>query len=314
MRILITGGCGQIGTNLCLRLLGEGQEVVAVDNFITGDRGNLTTLRNYPNFTFLERDIEDLELKNDLALYKIDEIYHLACPTGVPNLVTLAEEMLSATSVGTRNILEIALEKKAPVLIASSSEVYGEPQVPLQSESYTGNVLPTGVRSPYEEGKRFTESLAMMFFRKYGLDVKIARIFNTYGSHKSRKDLRVIPQFTEQALVGGPLTVHGRGEQKRTFLHVEDLIDGLFLILRKGKKAEVYNIGSDKEMTILDLAKLILKATGSKSEIKFVERPSHDHHFRLPDLTKIKGLGWEPKISLEEGISRTISEPQPANS
>ena len=309
MTILVTGSCGQIGTNLSLRLLKEGQQVVGVDNFLTGDRENLEILKNYPHFTFYEKDIEDPLLKDLLAEYQFDEVYHLACPTGVPNLVTLAEEMLSATGIGTKNVLEIAKAKQAKVLIASSSEVYGDPQIDIQHEDYTGNVHPVGVRSPYEEGKRYSEALAAMFFRKYGLDVKIARIFNTFGPFMSKRDQRVIPQFVVQALVGEPIIVHGTGTQRRTFLHVEDLLTGLFLILRNGMAGDVYNIGSDKETTIKNLANLILHATGSKSEIRFVERPTHDHHFRLPDLTKIRNLGWSPKVPLEEGISLILKEP-----
>lgn len=312
MNILVTGVAGHIGSNLCKYILGEGNFVVGVDNFVTGERENLKDLDSASNFTFIESAIEDPSLRTKLASFKFEEIYHLACPTGVPNLVTLAEEMLSATSVGTKNVLEIALKHKAKFLLASSSEVYGDPQVSPQGESYTGNVHPTGLRSPYEEGKRFSESLVAMFVQKYGLDAKIARIFNTYGPNMSDKDQRVIPRFLFAALENEPLTVHGDGSQKRTFLFVDDLITGLALVLTKGKSGEVYNIGSDKEFSILELANLISKITDSKSEIRFSPRPLHDHQSRMPSLEKIKKLGWQPKISLDEGLRRTVSYYKPA--
>jgi len=306
MTILITGVAGHIGSNIANRLLGEGNEVVGVDNFITGSKENLKILLSNPKFVFIKASIEEQWLKDELAAYHFEEIYHLACPTGVPNLERLSEEMLSATSIGTRNILKIAQEHKSRFLLASSSEVYGEPNIFPQTEEYTGNVQPTGMRSPYEEGKRFSESLVAAFVRKHKLDAKIARIFNTYGPNMSWADQRVVPRFLDQALSGKALTVHGGGLQRRTLLYIDDLVSGLVLILRDGDSGEIYNIGSDKECSILEVANLILKLTNSKSRILFTQRPPHDHQARMPSLEKINKLGWQPKTSLELGLQKTL--------
>lgn len=316
--ILITGGAGFIGSHLCKILLNKGHKVICVDNLITGDKKNINNLFKNSNFKFIELDIakDSLALsgkpgqfshpKDDQPLAEtLNYIFHLACPTGVPNLVTLAEEMLLVNSLGTRNVLELARKTKAKVLFASSSEVYGDPQVFPQTEEYTGNVSPIGIRSPYEEGKRFSESLVIMYVRKYNIDARIVRIFNTYGEGMSNKDSRVIPKFLRQVKIGESLTVEGKGEQTRTFCYVDDLIDGLILVLNKGLSGEVYNIGSDKEIRIFDLAKLTIKITKSKSKIKFIKRPTHDHKRRLPDIGKIKKLGWRPKVTLEKGILKT---------
>ncbi len=303
MRILVTGGAGFIGSNLCQRLLKQGHEVVAVDNLITSTGKNVQSFKNHPKF--IKHDItKPLTISNKLLA--INQIYHLACPTGVPNMGPLALEMLLTCSVGTRNILELARKLNAKFLFTSSSEIYGDPEVFPQTEGYTGNVNPTGARSPYEEGKRFSESLIAAYVRKYKIDAKIVRVFNTYGPQMSEKDTRVIPRFLRQALASQPLPVQGDGLQERTFCYVTDLVDGLIMIADKGKAGEVYNLGSDKKISILELAKLILKLTNSKSQIKFVSRPDHDHQSRLPALTKVKKLGWSPKTTLEAGLSKTI--------
>lgn len=313
MRILVTGGAGFIGTNLCLKLLKDGHEVIACDNFITGSKQNLDKLLKNARFSFYQLNICDQVFLARLSSFeKIDQIYHLACPTGVPNLGPLAEEMLLACSLGTRNILELAKTHKAKLLFTSSSEVYGDPQVFPQDESYTGNVDPVGWRSPYEEGKRFAESLIAMYVRKYKIDAKIVRVFNTYGSGMALEESRVIARFLKQALSGKPLSVHGKGLQKRTFCYVDDLVEGFILVMKKGKRGEVYNeveiynLGSDKEISIIKLAKLIIKLTSSKSSIEWMERPSHDHRARLPSLKKVKKLGWELQTPLEEGLRKTI--------
>ncbi|MDO8658244.1 MAG: NAD-dependent epimerase/dehydratase family protein [Candidatus Levybacteria bacterium] len=312
-RILVTGGAGLIGSHLCGRLLSKGHKVICVDNLITGDKKNINSLLQSPNFKFIEFDItKDISTLNSLPrrqagqLSTLNYIYHLACPTGVPNLVTLAEEMLLTCSIGTRNVLELARKTKAKLIFVSSSEVYGDPEIFPQSEEYTGNVDPIGIRSPYEEGKRFAESLVMMYVRKYNVDARIVRVFNTYGQCVLDKDSRVIPKFLRQIKTSEPLTVEGRGEQTRTFCYVDDLVDGLILVLNKGLAGEVYNIGSDREIRIIDLAKLMIKITKSKSKIKFVKRPTHDHKRRLPDLAKIKKLGWRSNIDLKIGILKTI--------
>ncbi|KKU12075.1 MAG: dTDP-glucose 4,6-dehydratase [Candidatus Woesebacteria bacterium GW2011_GWA1_45_8] len=311
-KILITGSAGFIGSNLAEYLLEQGEFVVGVDNFITGSRENLKDLRSAPNFTFIEAAVEDPSLKGKLTGFKFDEIYHLACPTGVPNLVTLAEEMLSATSFGTKNVLDIALASKARFLFTSSSEVYGDPLVFPQGEEYTGNVDPVGLRSSYEEGKRFAESLTAMYVRKHKVDARIVRVFNTYGPNMSYKDQRVIPVFLNAIETGKPLPIHGDGTQKRTFCHVDDLINGLVLAMRKGGPGEVYNLGSDKEVTVLKLATTLARLADTDVKLSFLPRPSHDHQARRPKLTKIKALGWSPKISLEEGLARTLKLPHSA--
>ena len=308
---LVTGAAGTIGISLVKALLGQAsgekkEEVIGLDNFITGSHRNLERLRFLPNFTFLEMALEDPSLEQKLKDVQIDKIFHLACPTGVPNLEKLEEEMLSASSRGTKNILQIALQKKARFIYSSSSEVYGDPLVSPQKESYTGNVDPVGVRSPYEEGKRFSEALTMAFVKKYNLDANVVRIFNTFGPEFYENDLRVIPHFLTQALKGQDLVVQGDGTQKRTFLYIDDLIRGLFLIMDQGLMGEVYNLGSDIEISILELAQLIIKMTGSKSKIVFSKRPAHDPEMRKPALEKIKKLSWQQTISLEEGLKKIL--------
>jgi len=306
MTILVTGGAGFIGSNLCENLLKNGHRVIAVDNFITGNRLNLKVLQKYPNFQFIQHDITHPLVSINRQLSTLDQIYHLACPTGVDNLIPLAQEMLLTNSAGTKNVLDLALTSGAKLVFTSSSEIYGDPQVSPQQEKYTGNVDPTGIRSPYEEGKRLSESMVSMYVRKYGLDAKIVRIFNTYGPFMSQKDNRAIPLFLRKALNNEPLPVHGEGKQTRTFCYVDDLIIGLILVADKGKTGDVYNLGSDEQITIYNLACKVIEFANSKSEIKFVERPKHDHQGRKPDLSKIKKFGWWPKISLREGIIRTI--------
>jgi len=307
-RILVTGGAGFIGTNLCIKLLKQVHHVIAIDNLITSTDSNLKPLRTYSKFRFIKHDIT-VPLRNwklEIRNWKFDFIYHLACPTGVPNLTRLAEEMLLACSLGTRNVLELAKITKAKLLFTSSSEVYGDPQVFPQTENYTGNVDPTGIRSPYEEGKRFSESLIQMYVRKYNVDAKIVRVFNTYGPSMSSSETRVVAKFLSQAKHGKPLTVEGKGLQTRTFCYVDDLVDGLLNVMKKGKKGEVYNLGSHKEVRIIDLARLIIKTTGSKRKIKFVERPSHDHKRRHPSLKKAEKLGWKQKTTLKNGLQKTF--------
>jgi len=216
-------------------------------------------------------------------------------------------ETMRVNTDGTWNMCTLALKHKAKLLFASTSEVYGDPQIFPQNESYTGNVDSLGIRSPYEEGKRFAESLSIMYHRKYKLDAKIVRIFNTYGPYMNEADQRVVPRFLLQSIKGEPLTIQGDGSQKRTFCYIDDLTAGLIKVMRKGKAGEVYNIGSDKEITIKNLAYQILKITKSNSKIRYIERPGHDHQRRLPDLNKIKKLGYQNKITLAEGLKLTFS-------
>ncbi|OGG17960.1 hypothetical protein A3D78_07385 [Candidatus Gottesmanbacteria bacterium RIFCSPHIGHO2_02_FULL_39_14] len=304
MRILVTGGAGFIGINLTLKLLKLGHEVTIIDNFITSEKAKINVLRNKKNWQLIVADIGK-KLPTELRKMKFNQIYHLACPTGVPNLIPLAEEMLLTSSLGTLNILELAKKNKAKVLFTSSSEVYGDPKEFPQDESYTGNVDCIGIRSPYEEGKRFAESMIAMYVKKYGLTGKIVRIFNTYGPYMSLGDYRVVPRFLFQAIAGEPLTINGDGKQKRTFCYVDDLVNGLLLIMDKGTRGEVYNLGSDEEITIEKLARLIIKITKSKSMIKYLKPLSHDPWRRLPNLNKVTNLRWRRYISLEEGLRLT---------
>lgn len=307
MRILITGGGGFIGKNLTLRLLKENHQVVVVDNFITSSEADSKPFLKLKKIRLFKGDITDSRLIQRIGKsFSFDQIYHLACPTGVPNLGPLAFEMLMTCSLGTKNILDLAKAQKAKILFTSSSEIYGDPEVFPQSESYSGNVDPVGFRSPYEEGKRFSESLVKMYCNKFNLDGRIVRIFNTYGPFMSLKDSRVIPNFLQSANKGEALTVKGKGEQKRTFCYVDDLISGFLLIMEKGKRGEVYNLGGEKEIKIVDLARMILDLTGGRGKIKFIKRESHDHQSRRPDLKKVKKLGWRSRISLQKGLKDSI--------
>lgn len=304
---IVTGGAGCIGSNLCQELLQEGNKVIAIDNLITSTGENITPLLKNPNFRFIKHDItKPLPKIFNSQFSTLNSIYHLACPTGVPNMEKLAYEMLLTCSAGTFNVLELARRTKAKFLFASSSEVYGNPKVFPQKETYTGNVDPIGSRSPYEEGKRFSESLVKAYVNKYNLNAKIVRVFNTYGPGMSIKDERVIPHFLYAIKNRKPLPIQEDGLQSRTFCYVDDLVNGLLLIMEKGNKGEVYNIGSDQEITIMTLAKNILEISDAKRTFKFVKRPIHDPKRRCPDITKIKKLGWEPKTRLAVGLKKTL--------
>ncbi len=303
-KALVTGGVGFIGRNLCQRLLSEGFFVVAVDNLITSEKTGLNQIKNNKNFRFFNQDIVK-GIPTQLASEKMDLIFHLACPTGVDNLEKLGKEMLLTSSIGTKNVLDFAKKNKSTLVFSSSSEVYGNPKEFPQKEDYNGNVSTTGYRSTYEEGKRFAESLVAFYARKYKVDAKIVRIFNTYGPGMSRSDSRVIPRFMNLCLQNKDLSVEGKGIQTRTFCFIDDLVDGLILISKKGKRGEVYNLGSKAEVKIIDLAKKVLIATGSKKKIKFINRPDHDHDRRLPDLTRVEKLGWKANVGLEEGLRRS---------
>lgn len=311
MHILITGGAGFLGSNLAERLLKEKNSVVVVDNLITGSKQNIADLRKYDNFAFYNMSIEsDSFLHALLDPRKIgrtfDRVYDLACPTGVPNIARLGEEMVDACSTGTKNVLKVALAHKARFLFTSSSEIYGAPLVEPQSEEYTGNVDPQGARANYEEGKRFSETLVSLYVKKYKLHGVTVRLFNAYGPRMSLGDERVIPRFVSQALTGEPLTVHGDGSQTRTMCYVDDTVDALIRTIELGQPGKIYNIGCDEKITMRQLAELIIEMTHSDSEIISIDRWGHDHQSRLPELQKIRELGWKEKISLRDGIERTI--------
>lgn len=308
MNILVTGGAGFIGSNLCIKLLNAGHRVIAVDNFITSSGENIKPLIKQAKFRFYKMDINSPEFVRFFSApeNKVDQIFHLACPTGVKNLIRLAEEMLETCSRGTKNVLQIARLQRAPSLVTSTAEIYGDPEVFPQNEDYNGNVSTTGDRSAYEEGKRFSEALVAAYARKHNLNVKIARIFNSYGPGMVLNDSRVHPTFISQSILGRPLSINGDGEQTRTFCYIDDTLSGILLVMEKGRPGGVYNIGSDQQVSILKLAKMIINLTGSKSEIEFTAHKIVDHRGRLPALDRVKALGWQRTVSLEEGTKRMI--------
>jgi nucleoside-diphosphate-sugar epimerase len=303
-KVLITGAAGFIGSHLCDRFLKEGWYVIGVDNFLTGSPQNLEHLYEDRNFEFIEKDItEGLEYKDHLDL-----ILHFACPASPVDYLNFPIETLMVDSVGTSHILNLAKEKDARYVFASTSEVYGDPQVHPQSESYWGNVNPVGPRSVYDEAKRFSEALSMAYHRKLGLDVRIIRIFNTYGPRMKLQDGRVVPNFIFQALKGMDLTVYGDGSQTRSFCYVDDLVEGIFLVSEEDEiEYRVLNLGNPDEYKIIDFAQIIIEKIDSNSRIIFKPLPLDDPQMRKPDISRaIECLKWRPKISLDEGIESTI--------
>lgn len=304
-RVLVTGGGGFLGSWLCDRLVEEGCGTICVDNLSSGAKDNVSHLLSNPEFKLIKHDITNpLEIEEP-----IDYIFHLASRASPADFEEYPIDILLTNSLGTYNMLELAKEKNARFLLASSSEAYGDPQVHPQTENYWGNVNPIGPRSCYDEGKRFSESLTVNFHRKYDLDVRIARIFNTYGPRMRMDNGRVISNFIVQALKDEPITVYGDGSQTRSFCYVSDMVDCLMkLMLADNLKGEVVNLGSPNEITILEVAELIKKITNSKSEIIFKPLPEDDPTKRKPDISKAKNsLGWSPTTTLGEGLRRTIS-------
>ena len=307
---LVAGGAGFIGTHLCESLLKDNFKVICVDNFVTSDKSNISKFLDNPNFEFIEQDIT-LPFVKELA--EVNYIFHLASPAS-PNkksprsFINFPIETLLANSVGTKNLLDLAKEKNAKFLYASTSEIYGDPLVSPQTEEYLGNVSSIGVRSVYDEGKRFGEAMTMAYFRKYNLDTRIIRIFNTYGPFMQVDDGRVVSNFINQALKEEPLTIYGKGTQTRSFCYVDDLVNGIKLAMNEEfTKGDVFNLGNPNEKTILDFANIIKKFTNSNSEIVFEDLPSDDPKIRNPDISKAeKTFGWKPQVSLEDGIDKTI--------
>ena len=306
---LVTGGAGFIGSHLCDFLISKGDEVFCVDNLITGSKKNILHLIQNPRFHFLLHDITRSFPKTiSYQLSTINYLYHLASPASPPQYRKYAIETLLTNSVGTYHMLELAKHTKARFLLASTSEVYGDPQKHPQKESYFGNVNPIGVRACYDEGKRFAEAITMEYVRKYALDARIARIFNTYGPRMQRDDGRVISNFINQAILDKPLTMYGDGLQTRSFCYVSDMTTGLISAMeKKNTKGVVVNLGYPKEHKIKDIAQLILQLTLSSSTIRSVDKPEDDPHRRKPDISKAKNLlDWEPKVPLEKGVKKTI--------
>jgi len=308
LKCLIAGGAGFVGTNLARRLLEQGATVDCADNFSTGRDANVTELTRYPNFRFMKLDITDVGACNRLLHRRYSHVFNLACPTGVPNIALLGEEMLMASSVGSLNLLKAARRSGAKYLFASTAEAYGDPEIFPQPESYVGKVDPVGPRSPYEEGKRFGEALTRFWGRKHDVDVRIVRIFNTYGPAMSPDDQRVIPQMLSRLIAGEPVPIYGDGTQTRTFLHVEDLVDGLLTVMEKGANGEVYNIGGADQITIRDLFDLVRSATGLTGTALFKKHFIDDHRGRWPDTTRINALGWRQRISLADGIRQSYAD------
>lgn len=301
-RILVTGGAGFLGSHLCTRLLNEGNEVICVDNFFTGDKKNIEALLSNPYFEVIRHDVT-------FPLYiEVDEIYNLACPASPPHYQFDPVQTTKTSVIGAINMLGLAKRCKAKILQASTSEVYGDPEVHPQPESYKGSVSTTGIRACYDEGKRCAETLFFDYYRQHGVDIKVMRIFNTYGPNMNPYDGRVVSNFIVQALKGEDITMYGDGSQTRSFCYVDDLIDGMIRLMnsRDGFTGPV-NIGNPDEFTMLELAEKIIKLTGSKSKITFQPLPQDDPLQRQPDITLAKKeLGWEPTIKLEKGLEKTI--------
>jgi dTDP-glucose 4,6-dehydratase len=305
--VLVTGGAGFIGSHLCDLLILKGYKVICVDNLLTGSKKNIEQLLKNPNFEFIDADIT--KTSNRLAANSINFIFHLASPASPIDYQNYPEETLLANSMGTINLLELAKKIGAKVLIASTSEVYGDPLEHPQKESYLGNVNTFGPRSCYDESKRFAEAATYVFLTKYNLDARIIRIFNTYGPRMQKDDGRVISNFINQSLSGETIKVDGDGTQTRSFCFVSDIVDGIYkTMFSDNAKGEIFNLGNPDEYTIKALAEKIIKLTGSKSEIKYSGTFRKDDPMRRqPDITKAKEiLEWEPKISIDDGLQKTI--------
>jgi dTDP-glucose 4,6-dehydratase len=302
-KVLITGAAGFLGSHLCDRFIKEGYHVIGMDNYITGDKKNIQHLKDHPNFEFIKHDItEFIKIEGEL-----DYILHFASPASPIDYLKIPIQTLKVGSLGTHNLLGLAKAKKARMLIASTSEVYGDPLVHPQTESYYGNVNTIGPRGVYDEAKRFQESITMAYHRFHGVETRIVRIFNTYGPRMRLNDGRVIPAFMGQALRGEDLTVFGDGSQTRSFCYVDDEVEGIYRLLLSDY-AEPVNIGNPHEITIKDFAEEIIKLTNTNQKIVFKELPADDPLQRQPDITLAKKLlGWEPKVGRKEGMLKTFN-------
>jgi UDP-glucuronate decarboxylase len=301
-RILVTGGAGFLGSHLCERLLGEGNEVVCLDNLFTGRRENLAPLLDDHRFEFVRHDV------TEPIILEVDEVYHLACPASPVHYQRNPVRTIRTAVEGTLNMLELAREVRARILITSTSEVYGDPEVHPQPETYWGHVNPIGDRACYDEGKRCAEALAVSYARQYDVAVRIARLFNTYGPRLYENDGRVISNFILQALHGEPLTVYGEGTQTRSFCYVEDTIDGVVRLMASEHGSAPVNIGSQFEFTMVELAKLVVELTASRSPIVHAPLPADDPKQRRADASRARELlGWEPRVQLRDGLLLTIA-------
>ena len=301
-RILVTGGAGFLGSHLCERLLSEGNEVVCLDNLFTGRRDNIAALLDDHRFEFVRHDV------TEPIILEVDEVYHLACPASPVHYQRNPVRTIRTAVEGTLNMLELAREVHARMLITSTSEVYGDPEVHPQPETYWGHVNPIGDRACYDEGKRCAEALAVSYARQYDVGVRIARLFNTYGPRLYENDGRVVSNFILQALRGEPLTVYGEGTQTRSFCYVDDTIDGVVRLMASEHGTNPVNIGSQFEFTMVELANLVVELTGSASDIVHAPLPADDPKQRRADATRAKELlGWEPRVQLRDGLLLTIA-------
>jgi dTDP-glucose 4,6-dehydratase len=299
---VVTGGAGFLGSHLCDYLLAKGHRVICVDNLDTGSLENISHIKSGDDFVFLNHDLTEPFFLED----SVDVVFHLASPASPIDYQRLPLHTLKVGSYGTHNMLGLAKFKRARFVLASTSEVYGDPQVHPQPETYWGHVNPIGPRGVYDEAKRYAEALTMAYHRQQGVDTSIVRIFNTYGPRMRPHDGRAIPTFVRQALENKPLTVFGDGSQTRSFCFVDDLIRGVFLLAESGEHLPV-NVGNPDEMSLLELAESVIKVVGSESEIVFEALPVDDPQVRQPDITRARQiLGWEPEVGLEEGLRRTV--------
>ena len=302
MRIVVTGGAGFLGSHISEELIARGDEVVALDNLSTGSLSNLSSIFDNSSFSFQEHDVTEPVVVPG----PVDAVMHLASPASPKDYLELPIETLKVGSLGTINTLELALLKGARYFLASTSEVYGDPEIHPQTEDYWGHVNPVGPRSVYDEAKRFGEATTMAYHRHHGVDVRISRTFNTYGPRMRPNDGRVVSNFVVAALAGQPLTIYGDGRQTRSFCYVDDQVKGLVALLGSRIVGPV-NIGNPEEFTVLELAELVLELTGSKSEIVFEPLPTDDPRQRRPDISLARTFGWQPEIGIREGLELTAS-------
>ncbi|MDC0145317.1 SDR family oxidoreductase [bacterium] len=303
LNILVTGGAGFLGSHLCEKLLNQGHKVICLDNFYSSDRDNISCLIDNPNFSFIEEDVCNSKIN-----FNIDQIYNLACPASPIHYQSNPVKTVQTNVLGSLNMLELAKKNNAKILQASTSEIYGDPKINPQSENYWGNVNPIGIRSCYDEGKRCAETLFFDYHRQYKINIKVCRIFNTYGPKMHKNDGRVMSNFIIQALQNLPITIYGKGSQTRSFCYVDDLIDGIIRFMNTDNNITgPINLGSNQEISIKDLAVKIINSTNSKSEIKFLKPLSDDPMQRKPDLKLAKEIiDWNFNIELDNGIKKTI--------